>query len=432
MVAAFAAMRMTGYSTRFRRVVVVLTLVVVVAALTAVVSDSSRQAVVRALGWNIDATVSHARPASAVGTGSPKDPKRRLWRGAYRQVEVLGGYALGELDDGVSVRDVRSGAERWHFRFDEEAGGERYGTSAIGDGLVAIVSGVAEGGEPERDSNTLRIFDLRSGRERWSKEVNIDIESVSISAGTVVVTPDPVDKADLTAFAAKDGRQLWRHHFSDACDFSGSTAREANTTVLLVYTGCTVEPSRPTVTVIDRITGKPRGQIRLPAPPPKKSLYLSAAWSGGLAGTAFFFDEDDEGTVSVTDQQGRRLWRHTWPIEVDDSPPERPRLLFSDQPEALCLIRELDWGACWTARTGEPLWEGELQARRPRQGISTSIIEAGAGELSIGPLAQRFDVTTGRPTAPFDSPPGTRQITHLGDGVMVVENPPDMVEVYAD
>jgi hypothetical protein len=415
--------------------------VIIVTGLIALDTDL-KQAVVGKRSSHIDATVSTAPPAVPLGIGPPRQPKRLLWKYSDGSIKVNGGYAVVGIPGGISVREARNGAERWHYRV-KPAGGERAVYADIGLDLAMVATRRTQDEDSDDRHDTLRVFDLRTGRQRWSREIpqrgTADGENVFIGRGAVIVPAD----YKLTAFSPSDGHQLWRRE-----DFNCIPESQLTESVLLVLmSGCRDQAS---LTVVDPTTGKTRLQTALPKQG-NEYARISAVWSDRLstAGFAVAPEKGGKGTLIIVDQQGRRLWERNYPAaenRKDDPDGFGPRqaLVLSEKPDALCLFQNptSTWSGCWSASTGKPLWGHKLGEDISVYNADPRVEPAG-GDLIDLDLQRRLEVETGQPTGPKLKPKaaeiaGYPVITYFDDGVMVLRienssiNSQDEYQVYTD
>jgi outer membrane protein assembly factor BamB len=303
-----------------KRWVLALAAVVAVAGLLA--WKPVRMAVVRAAGWNLDATTTTAAPPRPSG-GASGAVSREVWRvpvGSDKGVRLSedGAHLVVEEDQGIRVYDAVTGRERWRH-LDRYMEVDKYGVF-VGSGRAAVRLRDI-GGNPT--VSTLLVFDLASGRRLAAHEVGREHHTTEyiLLPGLVVQTPlmssshDP-SRPHLLLNAVRavrdDGSTAWE--WRAACD-PGAETRRAQATVsagrVVVASECRRPPedeSRHVIlTALEAETGREAWRTRLDGASLRSSpLFGTARW-GDTPLLLFGYDGDPPEVIAVAPATGRRL-----------------------------------------------------------------------------------------------------------------------------
>ena len=188
----------------------------VIAALVAAVYPPSRDALVTAVGINVDASTTGA-PAPRLPASQP----RRLgyaWGSSFSRtyedgttiadpVMASGGYLAVATTDGVQVRNVSDGRERWHY-VDRLARLNLSVTPIALDGRDLAVVLAPAGSSHDR----LILFDARTGRQQWAAWVPRQAYHPLLEPSRVILVPAAgTPGAVMVAVVRSTGRTAWTY-----------------------------------------------------------------------------------------------------------------------------------------------------------------------------------------------------------------------------
>jgi outer membrane protein assembly factor BamB len=153
--------------------------------------------------------VSAARGAlpAPLGSGAPDAPDRVVRR-TSDSYGVDGALSIDAVGDGIVARDLRTGKDYWRYgRDDTELGRVGFAGDTVAswwrDGVVVAT-------------------DVRTGKPRWHAQVSYgdpdgagdrDFASIALINGRVLTE----SRDELTAFAADDGKLVWRAAIPKGC-----------------------------------------------------------------------------------------------------------------------------------------------------------------------------------------------------------------------
>jgi outer membrane protein assembly factor BamB len=199
---------------------VVTTLVAVVAG--AVLID---RFVLQAEWWQVDRSETGAAAPPLAALGPPPGPMVTSWQLAtpvhhsglppYDQVAhaVVQGQLIVVSGHGLSVRDGRTGQDRWHYY---RGGWSLLGWAATGDRIV-----VYSEREGNRGDRLLLGFDVVSGRELWrqggARPAATDRTTLRWPGAAGIVLTTDGDRTTLHGRSAETGRRLWTKTLPAEC-----------------------------------------------------------------------------------------------------------------------------------------------------------------------------------------------------------------------
>jgi outer membrane protein assembly factor BamB len=305
---------------------------------------------------NVDATTA-AGPLPAVTGTVPATPDTRLWGATARVYDVAGSVALvvGEVQrgaaalPGVSVRDLHTGAERWHHY---ERGWQVREAALTGDGGTALV--VVDTGAGVDAIG----FDVATGTQRWRQRLGAKLDCVSPGgddvtpvgrcAGTLI-TGDGVlflgaSERDMTYLDARDGH-AWPIHLGAGCRARGVGADPGGVYVLDQCVGA-VSP-QPLLLGERVIAYDPAGRQRWSTP-----LRVVRDTVAGRFGPVFVrgdvvLAEQEERYVALATATGAQLWTTTDGFEPETTVTDGTRLVWSTGIQVVTL----------DLHTGTQLWQ---------------------------------------------------------------------------
>lgn len=349
-----------------RRVLLLAALAAVVAIAGSLGWAPTRMALVRAVGWNIDATTTAAPPRPTGGAAAAISTE--VWRipvGYHETVRSSedGAYLAAEEERGIRVYDAVTGRERWHY-LDGYMEVDGYGLF-VGSGRVAVRLRDADGSPAVA---TLIVFDLASGRRLATREVDRadDATEYILLPGLVVSAPrlvglsgrDPSRPHLLPSpvrAVRDDGSTAWE--WRAACA-RGTVVGGAHATVaggrVVAATECRRLPEAASryvaLTALDLATGREAWRTRLDEASLRGSpLFGTPRW-GDTPLVLFGRGGDTTEVIAVDPATGRRLGEA--PLGVH---PDIAGVGLSPSPGGWC---EAGYGAvrCVDASTGRERW----------------------------------------------------------------------------
>jgi outer membrane protein assembly factor BamB len=334
----------------------------------------TRMAFVKAVGWNIDATMTTSAPPRPAG-GTASTAPVEAWRlpMGYQERSRLsedGAYLAVEETHGIRVYDAVTGRERWHY-LDRYMEVDEHGVF-VGSGRAAVRLRDA-GGSPA--VSTLIVFDLASGRRLATHEVSregyetehILLPGLVVRAPHIVVLSgrDPSRPHLLPSpvrATRDDGSTAWE--WRAACA-PGAEAIKAHATVatgrVVVAAECRRLPEGEsryaTLTALDRGTGREVWRTRLDEASLVGSPLLGTPRWGDAPLVLFGRGGYPTRVIAVDPATGRRLGGA--PLGVH---PDIAGVVLSPLPGGWC---EAGYGSvrCVDAATGRERWSYGLPGR---------------------------------------------------------------------
>jgi outer membrane protein assembly factor BamB len=181
--------------------------------------------ILQAEWWQVNRTVTHAPRPPLADIGPPAGPVTTSWQfstpvgdsdlPAYDRVAytLMDGELVAISGQGLTVRDARTGRERWHYYREQWS---LLGWARTGQVIVAYLERTGHRG------NRLMVgLDAVSGTLLWRqrRDVPAATERTTLrwpaGAGVVIVTEDGRDT--LYGRSATSGRRLWTKHLGHGC-----------------------------------------------------------------------------------------------------------------------------------------------------------------------------------------------------------------------
>jgi hypothetical protein len=294
---------------------------------------------------NVDATTASGPLPTITGT-APSTVDTRLWGRTARVYDVAGSVALvvGQRQRGsaalagVSVLDLRTGAERWHHY---ELGWTVREAALTGDGTTALIVI-----DTSQDTDAID-FDVATGTVRWRERLAAAINCVA--PGTDQITPVGncagqlitgdgllfIDGAGhITYLAARDGRS-WPIQLGQGCRVRGAGADSTGVYVLdqCVSTGFPEPHLLGERVIAYDMSGRQRWSRPLDI--------VRGEVAGGL-GPVFVrgdvvFAEQEERYFALAANNGAELWTTTDGFEPETTVTDGDRLAWSTGIQVLML-----------------------------------------------------------------------------------------------
>jgi outer membrane protein assembly factor BamB len=309
---------------------------------------------------DVDATTA-AGPMPTITGAASVILDSRLWGAGARVYDVAGSAALvvGEAQrgavalPGVSVRDLRTGAERWHHY---ERGWKVREAALTRDGATAlVVVGTATGLDAIG-------FDVATGTQRWRQRLGAKLDCQSPGADRIaavgrcagaLVTGDGLlftsaAEQDMTYLDARDGH-TWPIHLGTGCRARGAGADPGGVYVLdqCVNAGF-LEPHLLAERVVAYdLTGRQRWSTPLDV--------VRGTVAGGFGPVFVRGDvvlaEQEERYVALATATGTQLWTTTDGFEPETTITDGTRLVWSTGIQVIAV----------DLHTGEPLWQRQWE-----------------------------------------------------------------------
>jgi outer membrane protein assembly factor BamB len=181
--------------------------------------------VLQAEWWQVDRSQTAAAAPPLAALGPPPGPVVTSWQLAtpvhhsglppYDQVAhaVVRGQLIVVSGHGLSVRDGRTGQDRWHYY---RGGWSLLGWAATGDRIVVYTER-----EGNRGDRLLLGFDVVSGQELWRQSgampAATDRTTLRWPAAAGVVLTTDGDRTTLHGRSAETGRRLWTKALPPEC-----------------------------------------------------------------------------------------------------------------------------------------------------------------------------------------------------------------------
>jgi outer membrane protein assembly factor BamB len=181
--------------------------------------------ILQAEWWQVNRTVTHAPRPQLADLGPPPGPVTMSWQlstpvgdsdlPAYDRVaySIVDGELVVVSGDGLTVRDARTGRERWHYYRGEWS---LLGWARTGQVLIAYFERTGHRG------NRLMVgLDAVSGTLLWRQRGDVPAATERTTlrwpagAGVVIVTED--GRHTLYGRSASTGRRLWTKHLAHGC-----------------------------------------------------------------------------------------------------------------------------------------------------------------------------------------------------------------------
>ncbi|MGW3325896.1 outer membrane protein assembly factor BamB family protein [Streptomyces virginiae] len=182
---------------------------------------------------------------------------------------VVGDTVVKSLWKNLTGYAVTDGKEKWTLPFPAQICSVASQTTAEGRTVVMYRDGEGE----NTSCNQLRVVDLRTGKEVWSKEVpseglfdNFTTPTLSMIGDTVTVNRG----GTASAFRISNGDKLFANPLGDGCN---PDSYEAGNGKMIALATCSDEDSTAEVHGIDPVTGAKGWAYRLPAKFKVTSIY---------------------------------------------------------------------------------------------------------------------------------------------------------------
>jgi outer membrane protein assembly factor BamB len=175
--------------------------------------------------WQVDRTETIAAEPPLAPLGPPPGPVAATWQlttpvhhsglPPYDQVAhaVVAGELIVVSGRGLSVRDARTGGERWHYY---RSGWSLLGWAATVDRIV-----VYQERDGHRGDRLLLGLDVVSGRELWRQSGAVpaatDRTTLRWPAASGMVLTTDGDRTTLHGRSAETGRRLWTRELPPGC-----------------------------------------------------------------------------------------------------------------------------------------------------------------------------------------------------------------------
>ncbi|MFD4934854.1 PQQ-binding-like beta-propeller repeat protein [Streptomyces virginiae] len=215
-----------------------------------------------------------------LNSGRKQGEDRVLWLkttkidGPGMGVEAAGQWVVGDtvvksLWRNLTGYAVTDGKEKWTLPFPAQICSVAPQTTAEGRTVVMYRDGEGE----NTSCNQLRVVDLKTGKEVWSKEVpseglfdNFTTPTLSMIGDTVTVNRG----GTASAFRISNGDKLFANPLGDGCN---PDSYEAGNGRMIALATCSDEDSTAEVHGIDPVTGAKAWAYRLPAKFKVTSIY---------------------------------------------------------------------------------------------------------------------------------------------------------------
>ncbi|MFE9479724.1 PQQ-binding-like beta-propeller repeat protein [Streptomyces spororaveus] len=182
---------------------------------------------------------------------------------------VAGDTVVKSLWKNLTAYAVADGKERWTLPFPAQICSAAPQTTAEGRTVVMYRDGEGD----NTSCNQLRVVDLRSGKEVWSKEVPSEGVFDIFTSPTLSMTGDTVTVSrggTASAFKISNGDKLFANPLGDGCN---ADSYEAGNGRMIALATCSDEDSTAEVQGIDPVTGAKGWAYRLPANFKVTSIY---------------------------------------------------------------------------------------------------------------------------------------------------------------
>ncbi|HEY7485445.1 MAG TPA: PQQ-binding-like beta-propeller repeat protein [Streptosporangiaceae bacterium] len=221
--------------------------------------------VLQAEWWQVDRSETIAEEPPLAPLGPPPGPVVTSWQlttpvhrsGLPPYDQVAHAIVMGQLivasGHGLSVRDARTGQERWHYF---RSGWSLLGWTATGDRVVVYLERTGN-----RDDRLLLGFDAVSGQEMWRQSGAVpaatDRTTLRWPAGSGAVLTTDGDRTTLHGRSAVTGRRLWTKTLPAGCALpeAAGYASDGGDTLAAVALDCN---DRSRVLAVDPRTGRVR------------------------------------------------------------------------------------------------------------------------------------------------------------------------------
>jgi outer membrane protein assembly factor BamB len=352
-----------------------------------------------------------------VGTASPPAWSARL--GAVAAV-VAGQIVSATGGDCVRSADARTGTPEWSWAPSDA--GPVMGVLATRR-LVLVATGHTHGQAPAAVldvTDALVALDPRTGRQRWSRSIEPDGQTVPavIEGGTVVVA---TGDGTVLGLDVATGRRRWSDQVVPGC----------GTPVDFPEPAAMVLPGGPAATVLARCHGQQlvrivprsgavRWRVMLPGGDPVDGQ-LPVATSGGVLGVLTGQVDVRRASLrllGIDARTGRLRWQAGGLVAGEGQG-------VYGGADRLCLLSS-SGADCRRAGTGATVWHTGVQVAPPAAGFDprrTGVVAAAGRLYVVVPTAAAASIPRGSTT--YRSPPGVfrLQVLSLASGRVIEDHP---------